>query len=148
MFFFFIFSKFWFFRLLAGEKSKKWPKMMKNFVCYTPYVRKHTSYDCDFWCTYVKWWHLQPSQLPTAKGNCLRYCHQRENHRQQIFAVDHLFTIRYEPLSILLNKIFSFIQTFTLLRKHSSPDYFTWSISFPFILDFNTLRWSERYCQF
>ena len=68
---------------------------------------------------------LQPSRLPTAKGNCLQYCHQRENHRQQIFAVDHLFTIRYEAFSILLNKIFSFLQMFTLLRKHSSPDYFT-----------------------
>ena len=91
---------------------------------------------------------LQPSQLPTAKGNCLWYCHRRENHRQQIFAVDHLFTIRYEPFSILLNKIFTFIQMFTLLRKHSSPDYVTWSINFPFILDINTLRWSDQYWQF
>ena len=82
----------------------------------------------------------QPSQLLMAKGNCLRYCQRRENHWQQIFAVDHLFTIRYEPFSILLNKIFSFIQMFTLLKKHSSPDYFTLSISFPFILDFNALR--------
>ena len=54
----------------------------------------------------------QPSQLLMAKGNCLQYCHQRENHRQQIFAVDHLFTISYEPFSILLNKIFSFTQMF------------------------------------
>ena len=45
---------------------------------------------------------IQPSQLLTAKGNCLRYCHRRENHRQQIFDVDHLFTIRYEPFPILL----------------------------------------------
>ena len=78
---------------------------------------------------------LQPSQLLTAKGNCLQYCHWRENHPQQIFAINHLFTICDEPFSILLNKIFFFIQMFTLLRKHSSPDYFTWSISFPFILD-------------
>ena len=92
--------------------------------------------------------HKQPSQLPMAKGNCLRYCHRRENHQQQIFAADHLFAIRYEPFPILLNKIFSFIQMFTLLKKHSSPDYFTWSTSFPFILDFNTLRWSDRYCRF
>ena len=92
--------------------------------------------------------HLQPSQLPTAKGNYLRYCHQRENHWQQTFAIDHLFTIHYEPFSVLLNKIFSFIQMFTLSRKDSSPDYFTWSISFPFILDFNTLQWSEWYCRF
>ena len=69
--------------------------------------------------------YLQPSQLLTAKGNCLRYCHRRENNRRQIFAVDHLFTICYETFSILLNKIFSFIQMFTFLRKHSSPDYFT-----------------------
>ena len=60
--------------------------------------------------------YIQPSQLPTGKGNCLRYCHRRENHRQQIFAVDHLFTIQYEPSSILL-KIFSFIPMFTLLRS-------------------------------
>ena len=67
----------------------------------------------------------QLSQLPTAEGNCLRYCHRRKNHRQQIFAVYHLFTIRYEPFSILLNQIFSFIQMFILLRKHSSLDHFT-----------------------
>ena len=55
----------------------------------------------------------QPSQSPTAKGSYLRYCHQRENHRQQIFAVDHLFTIRYEPFSILLNtNVYSFKKTF------------------------------------
>ena len=25
------------------------PKWQKNSVCCTPYLRKHTSYDCDFW---------------------------------------------------------------------------------------------------
>ena len=33
--------------------------MTKIFVCCTPYLMKHTSYDCDFWYTFVKWWHLQ-----------------------------------------------------------------------------------------
>ena len=33
--------------------------MTKNYVCHIPYLRKHTSYDCDFWYTCVKWWHLQ-----------------------------------------------------------------------------------------
>ena len=82
----------------------------------------------NLWFSYDMNWvkvHSQPSQLPTAKDNCLRYRHRRENNRQQIFAVDHLFTIRYEPFSVLLNKIISFIQMLTLLRKHSSPDYFT-----------------------
>ena len=37
--------------------------------------------------------NIQPSQLPMAKGNCLRYCHQRENHQQQIFAVDLQFAM-------------------------------------------------------
>ena len=83
-----------------------------------------------------------------AKGNCLWYCLQRAYHQQQIFAVNHLFTDRHEPFSVLLNKIFSFTEMFTLLRKHSSPNYFTWSISFRFILDFNMLWWSERHCQF
>ena len=116
MFFFFIFSKFWFFKLLVGSKGKKWPKMTKAsvcrtlylrnhtsydhgdlsrcffhffkilifqvvrgggaggggggkgkkwpkmtkiFVCLTPYLRNHTSYDCGFWYTCVKWWYLQ-----------------------------------------------------------------------------------------
>ena len=33
--------------------------MTKNYICHTPYLRKHTPYDRDFWDTYVKWWHLQ-----------------------------------------------------------------------------------------
>ena len=33
--------------------------MTKNFVCHTPYFKQHTSYDCCFWYTCVKWWHLQ-----------------------------------------------------------------------------------------
>ena len=33
--------------------------MTKFFVCLTPYLRNRTSYDCDFWCTGVKWWYLQ-----------------------------------------------------------------------------------------
>ena len=33
--------------------------MTKKYVRHTPYIRKHTSYDRDFWYTYVKWWHLQ-----------------------------------------------------------------------------------------
>ena len=31
----------------------------KKYVCHTPYLRKHTSYDYDFCYTSVKWWHLQ-----------------------------------------------------------------------------------------
>ena len=58
----------------------------------------------------------------------------------QSFIYNLLWTFLY-----LLNKIFSFIQMFTLLRKDSSPDYFTQSISFPFILGFNMLRWSKQY---
>ena len=81
---FFIFPKFWFFKLLGGRevnrakndlkwqkillllisqeqyiiwssfvvhKCPKWPKMTKNYLCRTPYLKKHTSYDCDFCCT-------------------------------------------------------------------------------------------------
>ena len=33
--------------------------MTKNCVCRTPYQSKHTSYDCVFCCTSLKWWHLQ-----------------------------------------------------------------------------------------
>ena len=33
--------------------------MTKKYVCCLPYLSKHTSYDCDFWYIYVKWWHLQ-----------------------------------------------------------------------------------------
>ena len=33
--------------------------MTKSSVCLTPYLRKRTSYDCDFWYTCVKWWYLQ-----------------------------------------------------------------------------------------
>ena len=30
--------------------------MTKNYVSHIPYLRKHTSYDCDFWNTCVKWY--------------------------------------------------------------------------------------------
>ena len=47
-----------FLRSIVGQKSKKWPEMT-NYVCWTPYLSKHTSYDCVFCCTSLKWWHLQ-----------------------------------------------------------------------------------------
>ena len=56
---FFIVLKFWFSQLLGGYKGKKWPKITKNSVCFTPYIRNCTSYDCGFWCNCVKWWYLQ-----------------------------------------------------------------------------------------
>ena len=44
-----------------GERKKgnKWHKMTKTFFCLTPYLRNHTSYDCNFWCTCVKWYLQQ-----------------------------------------------------------------------------------------
>ena len=56
---FFIVLKFWFSWLLEGYEGKKWPKMTKNSVCLTPYLRNCTSYNCGFWYTCVKWWYLQ-----------------------------------------------------------------------------------------
>ena len=79
---FFIFSKFWFFRLLRGLNRKKWSnffhffkilifrvvrgvgkrakngrkwqkKMTKNSVRCTPYLRNNTSCDCHLWYTFV-----------------------------------------------------------------------------------------------
>ena len=32
----------------AVVKGEKWLKSTKNYVCYIPYLRKHTSYYCDF----------------------------------------------------------------------------------------------------
>ena len=46
--YFFHFSKFWFFRLLGGKRAKKWYKMVKNYVCRTPYLRKHILYEMIF----------------------------------------------------------------------------------------------------
>ena len=43
----------------AVVKGEKWLKSTKNYVCYIPYLRKHTSYYCDFLYTCVKWWHPQ-----------------------------------------------------------------------------------------
>ena len=43
----------------CGQYGKKWTKIAKNHVCHTSYPRKHTSYDCDFCYTFVRWWYLQ-----------------------------------------------------------------------------------------
>ena len=52
---FFIFSKFWFFGLLGGWKSKKRSKMTKNSVRCSQCLKNHTSYDCHLCYLYVKW---------------------------------------------------------------------------------------------
>ena len=55
---FFIFKKFWFFRLLGRIKGQKWHKMKNNYIRHAPYLRNCTLSDHDFWCIYVKWWYL------------------------------------------------------------------------------------------
>ena len=35
--------------------SKKWSRMTKDYVCCTPYLRKHTSCVCHLWCKCVIW---------------------------------------------------------------------------------------------
>ena len=47
------------FLIVRGVKCKKWPKMRKNSICLTPYLRNCTSYDCGSWYTCIKWWYLQ-----------------------------------------------------------------------------------------
>ena len=51
---FFIFLKFWFPKSLGDKRAKNAPKWQK-IMCLTLYISNHTSYDCDFWCTCVKW---------------------------------------------------------------------------------------------
>ena len=38
----------------GGSKTKKWPKMTKNSVCFASYLRDHTSYDLHLWYISVK----------------------------------------------------------------------------------------------
>ena len=51
---FFIFSKFWFYRLLGGKRAKNGPRGQKN-LSVSLYLRNRTSYDCGFWYKCVKW---------------------------------------------------------------------------------------------
>ena len=56
--FFLFFKKILIFRIISGggKKAKNGPKWQKMFC---PDLRNCTSYDCDIWCTYVRWWYLQ-----------------------------------------------------------------------------------------
>ena len=49
---------FWVFRGGGGLKGKKMAQNDKK-SCLTLYLTDHTSYDCGFWYTCVKWWYLQ-----------------------------------------------------------------------------------------
>ena len=49
------FSKILIFQVVSGVKGQK---ITQNDNCCASYFRKHTPYDCDFWYTLVKWWHL------------------------------------------------------------------------------------------
>ena len=53
---FFIFFKILIFKVISGggKRAKNGPEWQKVFVCLTLYLRNHTSYDCDFWCTCFK----------------------------------------------------------------------------------------------
>ena len=61
---FIFFSKFWFLGSLGGwregcgKRVKNGPKWQKNSIRLTLYLRNHTSYNCDFWYTCVKWWKI------------------------------------------------------------------------------------------
>ena len=57
--FFHFFKIYW----LLGGRGLKGQKMVQNDekFCLTSYLRNCTSYDCDFWYTFVKWWYLQQS---------------------------------------------------------------------------------------
>ena len=57
--FFFIFSKFRFFWLLGGKRTRNGPKWQKILSTSLDIIRNYTSYDCHLWCTCVKWWYLQ-----------------------------------------------------------------------------------------
>ena len=45
-------------RRCLSENSEN-GKRARNSVCLTLHLRNRTSYDCDFWCTCVKSWHIQ-----------------------------------------------------------------------------------------
>ena len=53
------FSEILFFGVSSGVKGQKMAQNDKKIVCRTPYLRKHTSYDCDFWYPFEKRWYLQ-----------------------------------------------------------------------------------------
>ena len=42
------------FGITSEIKEKKMAQNDKEYVSRIPYLRKHSSYDCDFWYTYVK----------------------------------------------------------------------------------------------
>ena len=46
------------FQVVSEVKGQKMAQNDKKYVCCTPYCMKHTSYDCDFWYTCVKWWQI------------------------------------------------------------------------------------------
>ena len=56
---FFYFFKILIFQVFRGWKGRKRPKMAKNSVCHTSYLRNHTSYDCVFQYTCIKRWYIQ-----------------------------------------------------------------------------------------
>ena len=56
--FFLHFFQFLIFRVNNWAKEQK-VAWNDNYVCGTPYLSKHTSFDCVFCYTSLKWWHLR-----------------------------------------------------------------------------------------
>ena len=55
------FFKIWFSELLGW--GKKQSRITRNSFCLTLHLSNYTSYDCDFWYTWVNWWYLQSSKI-------------------------------------------------------------------------------------
>ena len=56
---FFHFFKILIFQVVSWVKEQQNGPKWQKFLCLTPYLRNHTSYDCGF-CLCVKWCYISP----------------------------------------------------------------------------------------
>ena len=119
---FFIFSKFCFSGLLGG-RGLKGQKMAQNDkkLCFTPYLRNCTSYDCGFWYRYVKWWYLQQFFSFFQKSDFSGFSKFINKGQKEIlevcptfFKCVWFFLLRMTFISLKFSKQFSFVSIFLL----------------------------------
>ena len=100
--------------------------MTKNFICRTQCLRQHTSYNCDFWCTYVKWCYHQMVVLFFQNYNSVRLTLYLRNLTLYDWFLVHMCKMMISPAIFFIFKNSDFSRILVRLGRGQSTKNYPW----------------------
>ena len=100
--------------------------MTKNFICRTQCLRQHTSYNCDFWCTYVKWCYHQMVVLFFQNYNSVHLTIYLRNLTLYDCFLVHMCKMMISPAIFFIFKNSDFSRILVRLGRGESTKNYPW----------------------